>query len=109
MGRENLSAASWSDFFPLWINGVVLSGGKEMDPRDEEGSISFLLVEPVLGAGNNIVLDVFPKIREVSAITGHADHQRGVIFRMFLSIDQDRFIDAIELNMGNTQVIQGGA
>ncbi len=63
----------------------------------------------MFGAGNNVVLDVFPEIREVSTIAGHADHEGGIIFGMFLRIDQDRFIKAIELNMGNAQIIQGRA
>ena len=32
------------------------------------------LIEPMLGAGNNIVLYVFPEVREVSTIPGHTHH-----------------------------------
>lgn len=63
----------------------------------------------MLGAGNNIVLYVFPNVREVSTITGHAYHQRGVILGVFLGIDQDGFVDAVELNVGDAQIIQGCA
>jgi hypothetical protein len=67
------------------------------------------LIEPMLGAGNNIVLYVFPEVGEVSAVTGHPDHERGVILGMFLGIDQDRFVDAVELNVGDAQIIQSRA
>ena len=30
----------------------------------------------MLGAGNNIVLYVFPNVRKVSTVAGHPDHQR---------------------------------
>ena len=63
----------------------------------------------MLGARNNIVLYVFPNVREVSTVPGHADHQRRVILGMFLGIDQDGFVDAVELNVGNAQIIQGRA
>ena len=63
----------------------------------------------MLGAGNNIVLYVFPNVRKVSTVAGHPDHQRGVILGMFLGIDQDGFVDAVELNVGDAQIIQGGA
>ncbi len=63
----------------------------------------------MLGAGNNIVLYVFPDVREVSAVTGHADHQRGVVLGVFLGVDQDRLVDTVELNVGDAQIVQGGA
>jgi hypothetical protein len=60
----------------------------------------------MLGSTDNIVLNILVQIRKINAVAGDPHHQSGVFFGMPLGINQNGLVDAIELDVSDSKIIQ---
>src|SRR6185369_4832319 len=65
-------------------------------------------LELVFSSGNHVVLHPLSEVGEIDTVPRYSDHQRGVLLRMHLGIEQRFLVDRIELNVLDSIIIQRG-